>query len=58
MAVVKALVELLEGEIIVDSELGRGSKFTCRLPPGGLVEGAETKSFDGNLYIFDEPREL
>lgn len=58
LAVVKALVELLEGEIIVDSELGRGSKFTCRLPPGGLVEGAETKSFDGNLYIFDEPREL
>jgi len=58
LAVVKALVELLEGEILVDSELGRGSKFTCRLPPRGLVEGAETKSFDGNLFIFDEPREL
>ena len=58
LAVVKALAELLEGEIVVDSEPGRGSKFTCRLPPGTPAEGTETRAFDGNVFIFDEPREL
>ncbi len=58
LAVVKALADLLGGEILVDSEPGRGSRFICRLPPGTLAGGPGTSSFDGNLFIFDEPREL
>ena len=58
LAVVKALAELLGGQILVDSEPGRGSKFICRLPPGALAEDLGTSSFDGNTFIFDEPHEL
>jgi len=57
LAVVKALVELLEGKITVKSELGCGSTFICSLPPG-KGEGLDTSSFDGNLFIFDGPREF
>jgi signal transduction histidine kinase len=58
LAVVKALVELLEGQLSVDSQLGRGSKFVCRLPSHFRTEELDTSSLDGNLFIFDEPREL
>lgn len=58
LAVVKALVDLLEGEIRVESQLGQGSTFTIQLPEGALPDGAGSSSFDGNLFIFDEPREL
>jgi signal transduction histidine kinase len=58
LAVAKALAELLGGQILVDSESGRGSVFTCRLPPAPLTEGVDMSSFDGNLFIFDEPSRL
>lgn len=58
LSVVKALVELLEGHIEVESELGRGSKFICRLPLGNTAAELDTSSFDGNLFIFDGPREF
>lgn len=58
LAVVKALAELLGGEILVESQPGHGSTFICRLPAWPWSETQETASFDGNLFIFDEPREL
>lgn len=58
LAVVKALADLLHGQISVDSEPGRGSKFVCRLPPWSESEDLDTSSLDGNLFIFDEPHEL
>lgn len=58
LAVVKALAELLDGQILVDSEPGRGSKFICRLPPWLQGGDPDTSSFDGNLFIFDAPHEL
>ncbi len=58
LAVVKALADLLHGQISVDSEPGRGSKFVCCLPPWPQAEDLDTSSLDGNLFIFDEPREL
>jgi two-component system phosphate regulon sensor histidine kinase PhoR len=38
LAITKALVEEHQGEIIVQSEEGKGSLFTVRLPIGGLQE--------------------
>ncbi len=58
LPVVKALVELLDGEVAVASELLRGSTFTCRLPLCAPTINPDTFAFDGNLVIFDEPREL
>jgi signal transduction histidine kinase len=58
LAVVKALTELLDGQILVESEPGRGSKFICRLPSCPRTGDPGTLSFDGNFCIFDEPREL
>lgn len=58
LAVVKALTDLLNGQILVESQPGHGSKFICRLPAGSPAEDTDTSSFDGNLFIFDEPHEL
>lgn len=58
LAVVKALAELLDGQILVESEPGRGSKFICHLPSGLLAGDSDVSSFDGNLFIFDESHEL
>lgn len=58
LSVVKALVELLDGEVAVVSELGCGSTFTFRLPLGPQTGNPDAFGFDGNLTIFDEPREL
>ena len=32
LSIVKNLVELMEGEIVIESEIGRGSTFTCFIP--------------------------
>jgi signal transduction histidine kinase len=57
LAVVKALLELLDGEILVVSEPGRGSTFTCRLPLKPQSANPDTFAFDGNFFLFDEPTE-
>ena len=57
LAVVKALVELQDGQILVDTEPGHGSTFTCRLPLRPQTGNPDTFAFDGNLFIFDEPHE-
>ncbi|HPS67303.1 MAG TPA: hybrid sensor histidine kinase/response regulator [Holophaga sp.] len=58
LAVVKALVELLEGQVSVESQPGRGTKFTCLLPPQSELGVLDTSALDGNLFLFDEPHEL
>jgi signal transduction histidine kinase len=58
LAVVKALVELLDGQVSVESEPGRGSTFSCHLPIRPQATNPDSFAFDGNFFIFDEPREL
>ncbi len=58
LAVVKALVEILDGQVSVESEPGQGSTFICRLPILPQSKNPDSFAFDGNLFIFDEPHEL
>jgi signal transduction histidine kinase len=54
LAISKSLIELHGGTIAVDSEVGRGSTFTIRLPlaPPGAVEAAAT----GPRAVTEGPR--
>jgi signal transduction histidine kinase len=58
LSVVKALVELLDGRISVESEPGLGSTFSCQLPLHPQSGNPDSFACDGNLFIFDEPTEL
>ena len=58
LAVVKALVELLDGQVSVESEPGRGSTFSCHLPIRPQATNPDSFAFDGNFFIFDELHEL
>jgi signal transduction histidine kinase len=65
LAIVKSLVDLHGGSIDVDSELGRGTTFTVRLPsapglgglPGAAPDGASEYPLAGRrvLVVDDEP---
>jgi len=52
MNITRRLVELMEGEILVESEQGRGSTFTVRLPQGIVDEGMLGKAVVENLMQF------
>lgn len=58
LSVVKALLELLNGWIDLESEPSRGSLFTCSIPRGALSNDSQTESFEGNMFIFGEPEEM
>jgi len=56
LSVVKALVELLNGNLTLSSQPDQGSTFRCLLPPLN-TEDPTTSSFDGNLYLFSDASE-
>ncbi|HNX93928.1 MAG TPA: hybrid sensor histidine kinase/response regulator [Holophaga sp.] len=58
LSVTKALLELMGGEIAVDSEPGQGSRFSCRIPRGQNPETSGMEAFDGNLFLFDDTEEM
>lgn len=58
LAVVKALVDLLDGSITVSSQPGLGSVFTCSLPERESSDPTDTPSLDGNLFFFGNAEEV
>jgi len=59
MSITKHLVQLMNGEITVESELGKGSTFTVRLPQGIVVGcGLLGKGVTDNLKQFHLGRTL
>jgi signal transduction histidine kinase len=52
LSLVKSLIDLLEGEISLRSELGKGSEFTISIPPVLAIAENEMFSSDGNDFLF------
>ena len=69
MPIVKELVEMMDGSIEVESELGQGTKFTVTLrhriadekyynQKSGIVENAREEAFEGRHILLAEDNEL
>ncbi|MDR2543559.1 MAG: response regulator [Treponema sp.] len=52
MSITQNLIRLMKGSIHIDSELGRGSAFTVRLPQGKIGTGALGSEIAENLKKF------
>ena len=57
LSVVKALIELMEGRLSLESRVGKGSKFTILLNQPELNE-TDIFSDDGNEFLFDDTAEF
>ena len=57
LSVVKALVDLMEGKLNIDSTVGKGSRFSLQLRMPELLE-RELVSDDGNEFMFDDAEEF
>lgn len=57
LSITKALVDLLQGSISLDSAAGRGTRFTISLPPCSILDDEDSFSEAGNLFIFDDMNE-
>lgn len=56
LSIVKSLVELMGGELTLDSKLGAGCRFTLTLPqPDELVQDVAQ---EGNLFFFDDAEQF
>ncbi len=56
LVVVRALVEILDGRIHVDSAPGKGSLFRVELPRAPFLANPQARAQDDNILFFDEPQ--
>ena len=55
LSITKALLEIIEGTISLESKLGHGTTFTIRVNELGTSQGDDdTFSSDGNDFLFDQ----
>lgn len=54
LSIVKAAVELMDGEVVVDSTIGEGSTFTVSIPQVEVDVEADAFAVDGNEFLFDD----
>lgn len=54
LSVNKALIDLLEGEIALESEPGKYTVFTVCIPEGKSLPSMEGFASDGNEFLFDD----
>lgn len=54
LSITQAIVELMEGEVIADTELGQGSIFSVSLPELEMDVDADAFSVDGSDFFFDD----
>ena len=57
LCITKALIDLLQGTISVESSPGNGAVFTIILPPTSIADNENSFSEGGNLFIFDKMSE-
>jgi signal transduction histidine kinase len=57
LSVAKALVDLLQGTIGLESAPGTGALFTVHLPPCTASDDESTFAESGNLFLFDDMSE-
>lgn len=57
LSVAKALVDLLQGSIKLESTPGTGAVFTVTLPPCSALEDESSFAEAGNLFLFDDMKE-
>lgn len=57
LSITKALVDLLQGDITLNSSPGVGTLFTVTIPPCSILDDKDSFSEAGNLFLFDDMSE-
>lgn len=57
LSITKALVDLLQGTITLNSTPGEGTQFVVTIPPCSLMDDEDSFSESGNLFLFDDLEE-
>ena len=57
LSITKALVDLMQGSICLNSAPGEGTLFTITIPPCSILDDEDSFSEAGNLFLFDDMRE-
>jgi signal transduction histidine kinase len=57
LSITKALVDLMQGSIKLNSALGQGTRFTVIVPPCSILDDEDSFSEAGNLFLFDNMSE-
>jgi len=54
LSIIKAVVELLSGEVSLRSDLGQGAEFALFIPEPSLTSPVEVTAQDGNFFLFTD----